>query len=323
MKTFFRHTVFLSLAMLCVPVNAQTAADYPSKSVRLIVPFPPGGATDVLARIAGAYFGSVFKQPFVIENRPGAFTQIGTEVVVKAPADGYTLLNASINPSSEQALNKDWPFKLERDMTPIAMYGQGGYAIIASNNVPIANLRDLVAYSKANPGKLNEAASSGVGTDMAILKHQIGAGPVETIVYKGGPQAVQAIVTGEAHLFGAAVLDVVQLAKDGKLKIIAYSERERHPLLPNVPTANESGVGLTNFDAAFWFVLIGPAGLPPEIVAKLSAATRDLVKTPDFVNRIAAFGMRPLSMSPQETRDRMIARIKLLEQISAAGVKLR
>jgi tripartite-type tricarboxylate transporter receptor subunit TctC len=260
-----------------------------------------------------------YKQPFIVENRPGAVTQIGTEVVVRAQPNGETLLVTANPVASEQVLNKAWPFRVERDLKAISMFAGGGYVLITSNKVPAGNLREFAAYAKASPGVLNQAVSGGTSIESAMLLNRLGI-TMEQILYKGGPLAVQSIVAGDTHYFGAAVLDVVELAKGGKLKLLAYTERERHPLIPNVPTVGESGVGLPDWDANFWFALLGPAGLPDDIANRLSASVIDMLKTKEVLDRIAAFGLRAYPLGIAESRNRINAYVKDIETAVAAGV---
>ena len=313
----------LAAALLAVAPLALSQSDYPNRTVRVIVPFAPGGATDVLARLLAQFMEKRFGQSFIIENRPGGITQIGTQVVVNSPPDGYTLLVQSSSVSSEEATDKDWTVRIERDLTPISMFAGSGFAVTVSTAIQVKTLSELVAYSRANPGKINEAAAGAISPDIAILKYRLKMGATENIMYKGGPLAVQSVVAGDTQLYGAAVLDVVQLDKDGKVKVLAYTGRERHPLLPNVPTVAESGVGINDYEAGFYFALMGPAKLPQDIVNKLNAASLDAVKSPELLAKLTTFGMTAYSNSPAQAKDRMMREIKAYQDAMAAGVKLR
>lgn len=306
-----------------VAALAQSAADYPSRAVRIIVPFAPSGATDTMARLAGTSMTARFKQPFVIENRPGGNTLIGLEATAKSPPDGYTLTVTSSNVANEQVVNKEWPLRVERDLATISVFAGGGFAVTVSSATGVKSLRELIEYVKANPGKVNQAEAGSISKDMAILKQRIGLPPVESIIYKGGPLSVQAILSGEVQIYGAAVLDVATLHKAGKLRVIAYTERERHPLIPDVPTVAESNVGVDDFEAGFFFTLMGPAGIPADILSKLSNATIGMVKEPEFVAKTSQFGMRVYSMGIPESRNRIASVIKTAEAAQAAGIKLR
>jgi tripartite-type tricarboxylate transporter receptor subunit TctC len=319
MQILKRWAAAVVLAALSTTAAAQA---WPSKPVRIIVPSTTGGALDIFARLLGGAYEKQLGQPFVTDNRPGALSQIGTEAVVKSPPDGYTLLLTSIQVASEEALNPAWTMKFERDLTAVSMFAGSGQVIVVSNKLPVKNLAELIAYSKANPGKLNQAQSGGISTDMAILKHRLGAGRMEEILYKGSQPAIQAVVTGEADWFGASVTDALPLEKAGKLRMIAYTERARHPLLPQVPTVNEAA-GIDDYDASFWFLIAGPAGLSRDIVTKLHGATQSAIRSPEIGEKVANFGMRPLDFSPEQARDRVTARIRLLQKLSAEGIKFR
>lgn len=318
----FRTSAWLAAFGILLSAGAANGQSWPTRPVRIIVPTAAGGANDIFARLLGSNLEKRFSQPFVVEARPGALSQIGTEAVVKSPPDGYMLLLTSIQVASEEALNPAWNMRFERDLTPVSMFVGGGIVIVASNKLPVKTLAELIAYSKANPGKLNQAEAGGISTDLAILKHRSGAGRVETILYKGAQAAFQAIVAGEADFYGGSVLDAVPLEKAGRLRILAYGERARHPLLPQTPTAAEA-LRIEDFDASYWFLLAGPAGLPRDIVTGLHAATQEAIRTPEVSQRIASFGMRPLEMTPEEAREKVVARIRMLQKLSAEGVKFR
>jgi len=320
------HKVLAAAAMAAAAslvTSAAQAQAYPNKPVRVIVPFAPGGATDTLSRLAAAAMEKSFGQSYVVENRPGGNTLIGTDYVAKAAPDGYTLLVQSNSVAGEEATNKDWNIRFERDLTPISLFAGSGYALIVSNNIPVKSFAELVSYSKANPGKLNQAQAGAIAPELEILKYKLKMGAMESVLYKGGPLSVQSIVAGDCQFYGAAVLDVVQLSKDGRLKVVAYTGRERHPLLPDVPVIAETGVGLNDYEAGFWFVLLGPAKLPQDVVNKLASASADMVKTPEFVAKLNAFGMTGFTMGPQQAHDRIARHIKDIQEAAAAGLKVR
>jgi tripartite-type tricarboxylate transporter receptor subunit TctC len=320
-----RLALRLALAVLSSTAVLQSAPAlaqaWPSKPVHIIIPTAAGGATDVLTRLLTAQYEKRYGQPFVIEFRPGALSQIGTEAVVKSPPDGYTFLSTSTQIVSEEALNPAWTIRFERDVTAVSLFVGGAIAIVSSTKLPVNTLAELVAYAKANPGKLNQAESGGISTDLAIFKHRLGLRS-ETILYKGAQASIQAVATGEADFYGATVLDALPLEKAGRLKILAYGERSRHPMLPQTPTVNEA-LNIDWFDGSFWFFLGGPAGLPRDIVTSLHAATQDALRAPEVAQRIATFGMRPLDLTPEQTREQIVSRIRLLQKMVAEGVKLR
>jgi tripartite-type tricarboxylate transporter receptor subunit TctC len=310
----------LLLLCLALPSLAVAQADYPSKPVRIIVPFATGGLTDVLARLSGASLARRFNQPFVTENRPGGNTQIGIDAVAKSPKDGYTLLVTASNIVNEEVFNKNWTVRLDRDIAPISIFAGGGLVLIGSTNIPVTNLRELVAYSKANPGKLNQAQASSINSDIAILRHRLGMGPTVDVVYKGGPLSVQAIVAGESHFYGASIVDVVELDKAGKVRALVYTGRERHPLMPHVPVVAETGLGVNDYDGGYWFLFAAPAGTPPEIVTKLNEAVRAMVKEPEMIQRVTATATELYSPTVPETLARIAQDFKRRQAALAAGV---
>jgi len=314
----------LLMFLLLLPAVLYAQSDYPSRPVKLIVPFSPGGPSDTLARTFGMEMEKRLKQPFVIENRPGGLTLIGVNVVVNSPADGHTLLVTSGSVlASEQVANPDWPVRVERDLTPISVFAGSGFAIVVTSNLPLKSMRELVDYSRANPGRLNQAQAGTIAVEIELLKQRLHMGSVENVIYKSGPLAVQAIASGEAQFYAAAVPDVVQLEKAGKLKIILYTEGSRHPQIPHVPTPREAGLGIDDYVSGFWFVLMGPAKLPLEVTNKLSATTAEMVKSPGFTERAMAFGMEPYAYTPEQTVARITATIKALTEAKNAGVRLR
>jgi len=313
----------IALALVCLQAAAQTEQEYPARPVRVVISSAPGGSVDSVARVASAYLEQRFRQAFVVENRPGANGLIATEAVVRARPDGYALLITTQLFIIEQGTNKDWPLQFERDLTPISILSDTGYALAISNSIPVTNLRELIAYNKANPRKLNEAQPAGFNADIALLKHAIGLGPVELIPYAGAAPAMQAILSGEVHMIGTTVLSIDQIAKAGKVKVIAYTGRKRHPLMPQVPTVNEAGVGVSDFEASLFMALLGPAGLPAEIVQKLSAAASDLAKTSEPVAKLTAMGQLPIALSPADSRARMIKLLSQYQAAVAAGVRMR
>ena len=323
MNTFAKIPLMLALALAPALAWSQSAADYPNRTVKILVPNPPGGPVDAIARVTASFLEGRFKQPFIVENRPGASSQLATDAVVKAAPDGYSLLVTSTSLVIEQATNKEWPFRFDRDVTPISILSSTGYAFSVSNKTPAANLRELVAYSKANPGKLNEAMPGGFNADNAILRHTLGMGPVEFVMYAGAAPAVTAMIAGEVDFSGVVVLPVMQLEKAGKLRIFAYTGKQRHPLIPHVPTVNEAGVGQTDFETGFWIAAVGPAGMSSDLVTKLNSATADMARSQEITAKVASMGLVLESPGPAQSRARMATLFKQYQDALAAGVRMR
>ncbi len=293
----------LALGGLASAGSSAWAADaYPSKPIKLIVPFPPGGPTDIMGRVAGKIIGDKLKQTVVIENRPGAGGNLGTDVIAKSPADGYTIgvgviSSLAISPS----LGPKLPFNVKTDFTPISMVGIAKGAIVAHPSAPFNDLKGLIAYAKANPGKL-AYGSSGIGTANHLAGEYLAsvAGiQLVHIPYKGTAQLAQDLLGGQLMLsVESSLSSAAPNVQSGKLKAIAITSSTRSALLPNVPTVAEQG--FTGFDVPTWFGLIGPAHLPKEVVAALNQALVEGLKAAETAERFAQFGAEPKPSTPEQ-----------------------
>jgi tripartite-type tricarboxylate transporter receptor subunit TctC len=314
----------LPLAATLMPLAARgQAASYPNKTVRIVVPFAPGGATDVTARLLAANLEKQTGQQHLIENRPGAATLVGADAVAKSAPDGYTLLYNANSVATEQVINQAWNLRFDRDLNIISMFTRFGIALVVNSSLPINNLRDLAAWSKANPGKLTQSLAVAASADVDEIKAHMGITSLD-VPYKGAQAMLQAVMTGEAQFSTAFPLDAVPLIQGGKVRAIVYMEKERHPLLANVPTVAESGVGLDDFDSKYWFALWSPVGVPPDIMAKVHAATQAALKAPDVAERLGKLGVSPYFSSIAEARAKVLSEIKLAETRLAKGIlKLR
>jgi tripartite-type tricarboxylate transporter receptor subunit TctC len=312
--------VLLPLAALLMPQTARgQAAGYPSKTVRLVVPFAPGGATDITARLLAGNLEKQFGQSFVIENRPGAATFVGADAVAKSPADGYTLLYNANSLAVEQVVNKNWTLRFDRDLSIVSMFTRFGIALVVNPSLPINNLRDLQTWAKANPGKLTQSLAVAASADVDEIKAHLGITSLD-VPYKGAQAMLQAVVAGEAQFSTAFPLDAVPLMQAGRVRAIVYMEKTRHPLLPNVPTVAESGVGLDNFDSVYWFAVFAPTGLPGDITARLHTATQVALKAPDVAERLQKLGTQPYFASTAEARAKVLEDLKINESRLARGL---
>ena len=323
MRIFAKILLVSALAMPAA-VLAQSAADYPSKAVKVIVPNAPGGPTDAIARVVAAFLEGRFKQPFIVENRPGASGQVAYDALLRAPGDGYTISVSAPQFINEQATNKDWPFRLERDFTLISRLASTGYVMVVSAKNPSNNLRELVAYSKANPGKMNEGMPGGFNADIALFRRALGMGTVEFVMFGGMAPAIQAIVSGDVDFTGVVVLpSLVEFEKQGRVKLHVYTGKQRHPLIPHVPTTNEANVGLSDYELTFWLALMAPASVPAEVVNRLSSAATAMLNAPEVTGKIRSLGLDPDMLSPAETRSRAAALMKQFQDAVAAGHRMR
>ena len=299
------RAVAVTLAGLAVAPSAvaqATAAGdtYPTRPIRLVVPFPPGGFSDLLGRLVGQGVAESIGQPVIVENRPGASGNIGADVVAKAQPDGYTLLLNSLNyviGPNVMAM----PFDTLTDFAPVSMVAGGPPQVMvvhpASGHRTVA---DLVAYARSNPGKLN-IATAGPGTGTHLVGEMFrNYAKIEALLvpYKGGPAEFGAVVSGEANLNFPLVAAVLPLIQSGRLRPLAVTSAKRIPLLPEVPTMAEAG--LQGFEADNFIGLVAPAKTPRTVIARLQREVAALTRKQDFVDRIERLGMRPVGSSPEE-----------------------
>lgn len=300
--------LLISAACLCLGnAVAQTPSvrDYPSKTITMIVPFPPGGATDALARIVAQKLSTSLGQAMVVDNHPGAGGTIGAALVARANPDGYTILfTSSSTHSVAPSFNKKLPYDAVTDFTPIGGAVASPSLLMVTKTLPIKTLKDLILYAKAHPGELN-FASSGNGTviqlNVEALKAQAGL-DMTHVPYKGSALALPDLVSGKVHVLFDVMVAGLQPVKDGKLNALAVGGTKRSTLLPDVPTVAEAGkeYGLGQFESSTWFGLFGPRNLSPEIVAKLNAALNKVIVSPDVVERFAQIGAEPLPGTPDK-----------------------
>ena len=303
--TRFAKGVLSAIAMFAALAAAggalAQALTYPTKPIRLVVPFPPGGATDILARDVAQKLTEAWGQAVVVDNRPGAGANIGTELVAKAPPDGYTLLMGTvgthaINPSLYAKL----PYDHIKDFAPVILVAGVPNVLVVNPALPVNSVAELIAYAKANPGKLN-FASSGSGTSIhlsgELFKVMAGVQMIH-IPYKGSAPAVQDLIGGQVQLMFDNLPPSLPQIKAGKLRALAVTSTTRAPALPDVPTMAEAG--LPGFEASSWFGILAPAGTPPAIVAKLNAEIAQWLATPEAKEKLAKQGASAAGGSPDD-----------------------
>src|SRR5438094_2102430 len=292
--------VFVSLALALV-AGAAMAQRYPAKPVRLIVPFPPGGGTDIAARTIASKLSDSVKWTFVVENKPGAGGNLGVEQAVKSPADGYTLVvgqtsNLAINPSLYAKL----PYDSLKDLSPVALIVSAPVVLVVAANSRYASLGDLLAAAKTDPGGVT-FASPGNGTVSHLTGEllQRAAGVKLTHVpYKGASQALTDTLGGQVQSFLSSVPSALSQIKGGRLRAIAVTSAKRAPELPEVPTIAESGYG--GFEPNTWYGLLAPAGTPAPVISTLNTEVNRALKTPEVRERLAAEGGDALGGSPEQ-----------------------
>ena len=280
-------------AVIAMQACVAAAQAWPAKPIRLIVGFPPGGGADGVARPIADALGRHLGQPVIVENKPGGGTTIAAAAAATAAPDGYTLyMSNGAHYGSLQALYKGFRHG-PNDHTPITRWTTAPLVLAVSNDLGVKSVAELIAKAKAQPGKLNYSSSGvGGGTHLPGLMFAQGAGvDILHVPYKGGAQALQGLVTGEAQMSFATPPSVLPLARGERLKVIAVTSPERSPLFPELPTVAEGGV--PGYSYTFWFGLFGPAGLPEPIVAKLFEASRKVLADPELVEKLVASGNEP------------------------------
>ena len=276
--------------LLAVAATSAFAQGYPTKPAKVVVPYPPGGPTDIVARVVSQKLSEQMGQQFIVENRPGAGGNIGAEAVAKSPADGYTLLVATTAHAINPSLFKNLGYNLTKDFAPVSLLTSGPLVIVANPSVPAKNVKELIAMGKAKPGSLNYASSgNGQSTHLSAELFATMAGiKMNHIPYKGSAPALTDVMGGQASLMFDTMLSAMPHVKNGKLKAIAVTSAARSPAAPDVPTVAESG--LPGYEAIAWNGLLVPAGTPADVVAKLNAELKKALDAPDVKDRFSAQG---------------------------------
>ena len=271
--------------------------NYPARPVKIVVPFAVGGPADIYGRFIGAKLSETMGQPFVIENRPGGGSIVGTDAVVKSPADGYTLLVMSNTHTVNETLIPKKPFDLMKDLAPISGINYSDLLLVVHPSVPANNLREFIAYAKSQPGKLNYA-SSGPGTPyhMAgeLFKYMAGVDIVH-VPHKGSDQARTAVLGGQVQMMFDAITTMAGQARAGKVKALGTSGKTRSAITPEIPTVAEAGV--PGYEATIWLGLMAPTGTPRPVLDRLSAEVNKVVNSAEVKEAWAKQGAAPMGMS--------------------------
>lgn len=297
MKTWKR---FLGMAAFGLAAAGAFAQGYPAKAVKVIVPYPPGGPTDIVARVVAQKLSEQTGQQFVVDNRGGAGGNIGAEAVARAPADGYTLLVATTAHAINRTLFKQMSYDLMKDFVPVSQLTAGPLVIVANPALPATNVKELIALARAKPGELTFASSGpGQSTHLAAELFDTMAGVKMTHVpYKGSAPALTDTMGGQVSLFFDTMLSAMPHVRSGKLKAIAVTSAARSPAAPEIPTVAESG--LPGYEAIAWNGLLAPAGTPKEVVARLNAELRKALELPEIKERFAAQGFAAAWSPPEK-----------------------
>jgi tripartite-type tricarboxylate transporter receptor subunit TctC len=299
----------LALGVGSAVTAAPARAEYPDRPVHVIVPVGAGGGVDVMARLLAQALAERLHQSFVVENKPGAAAVIGTKYVIGQPADGYTLLYAPSSIALSVVIRKTPPYDINKDLTPIINVGISPYALAVNSSVPAHNLKEFIAYAKANPGKLNYS-SPGVGSAAHLaaemLETQAGIKMVH-VPNKGMGGALVDLISGQVQVLFASV-PAMQNHLSDNVRAIAMAEKNRSALLPDLPTMSESG--LQGFAVANWSGLLGPAGLDPKIVSKLHDEIVAALATPEMKEKVKKLGYDLIESTPKEFSEDLAADIK-------------
>lgn len=324
MKSIRTVGVWLAALMACTLVAAPGAAQkFPDKTVRIVVPFTPGGGTDVFARILGQRLSEVYGQQFIVDNRPGAGSTIGTEFVARAPADGYTLLMTSASFSFTPGLYPKLRYDSLKDFTAVSQVVRVPHVITVLPTLPVKDLPDFVRLMRERPGQVLYA-SAGPGSAMHLagaLFAVVTKTQLSHVPYKGGPQTAAAVMSGEATTAFNTPETVMGLLRAKRLRALAVSTRERSPALPDVPTAIE--LGYKDYEAIGWFGMLAPANTPAAIVEQLSGEIGKAMQSPAVRDRALQEGATPVGNSPAEfnrfVRDEIAKWTRIIRD---AGIKL-
>ena len=290
----------LAIAALAF-AGAALAQAWPAKPIKIIVPYPPGGTSDILARAVGQKMSEAYGQPVVVENKPGATGNIGADFVAKSPPDGYTLMLADIGSLAiSPSVNTSLPFDPVKDFAPVIMVAYSPHLLAAHPSVPAANVRQLVALLKAKPDSLSFAVSGiGGANHLAGIDFAQRTGIKWTYIpYKGGAQAITDVMAGHAQILFNGMLATYPAVKDGKLKVLAISSAKRFAAAPDIPTVAESGV--PGFETGSWQGIVAPAGTPPEVVKKLHATVTAILATPEMNEKLTSSGAEVRPQSPEQ-----------------------
>jgi tripartite-type tricarboxylate transporter receptor subunit TctC len=296
-----RSVRLLAIALaLAAPAGFAAAQDYPNKPVKIIVPFGAGGPADIFSRQLAQHLSDQFKQSFVVENRPGAGSIIGTDAVAKSPPDGYTLLSMSNTHTTNESLVPNKPFELMRDFVPVSPINYSDLVMVIHPSVPAKDLKEFIALAKSKPGQLNYA-SSGPGTPyhMAgeLFKYMSGTDIVH-VPHKASGDMRNSVLGGHVQMMFDAIPTMAPQAQEGKVRAIGTSGTARSKITPNVPTISEAGVA--GYESTIWLGLMAPKGTPKEVVDKLNTAINDAMKQPALQEAWAKQGAVPMLMKPAE-----------------------
>lgn len=289
------------LTLVVIGTSSAFAQSYPNRSIKVVVPWPPGQATDIAARLVAEKLASVLGQALVIDNRPGAGGVIGTDFASKSPADGYTLLAGSSGPMTISPSVQKVPYDPQKDFAPISLFQTNQFVLVVHPSLPANNAKDLIAMLKANPGKYSFSSAGNASTQhLCVELFNFMAQVTATHVpYKGSAPSLTDVVGGQITYTMDTVPAVIGHVKAGRLKALAVSKTERSTVLPEIPTVGETS-DMSGYEMSGWIGLLAPAGTPRDIVARLSTEVRKVLQLPDVSERFVALGMDSAGNTPED-----------------------
>jgi tripartite-type tricarboxylate transporter receptor subunit TctC len=299
MRPYWLMTTILGLLLAAGGVHAQQ--NYPTRPIRLIVPFPPGGPLDIVARMLAPKLSETFKQSIVLDNRSGDSAAIGTETAVRANPDGYTMLIVSAAYATNAALYR-LPYDPVNDVAPIALIGETGFVVTVHPSFPVTGIKELIAYDKANPGKLNYG-SGGTGSAIHLateLFNQMAGTKMRHVPYKGADAALNELLGGQIQVIFGGMPQMIPQVKSNRLRGIAVTTAKRSNAVPDIPAVAETVAG---YEAVNWAAVVGPKALPKDIVARWNKEIDRMLQLPDVKERMAGAGMEPTGGSPERFRE--------------------
>ena len=304
MNTLARRAFAIALlglmAVAAAPTVAAAQAAYPSRAVKIIVPYPPGGTNDIVARLLAQRLGERLGQSFIVENKPGASGNLGAEFVARSPADGYTLILVTMGHTIAPSLYKNLRYDIRKDLAPITSLTTGPAVLMVNPHLGINTLQDLIARAKAKPGALN-FSSAGIGSSTQLateyLNEQAGI-KMTHIPFNGSAPAMMDVIAGNSQVVMDMMFSAQPQVQSGQLKAIAQTGLKRSPSMPDIPTVAESG--LPGFDVLIWNGLMAPAGTPQAVIVKLNAEIKRVLENSDFKERLAAQGYEPAWSTPEQ-----------------------
>lgn len=313
-----------ALVSLFIPLVSQgfaNAAEYPARPVRIVVPFPPGGASDILTRLMGERLSAAFGQQIVADNRPGAAGVIASDIVAKATPDGYTVLMTFLSHAINPYLYTKLPYQTEKDFVPIALFAITQNVVVVTPSLPVKSIKDLIALAKAQPGKIN-FASGGIGSNSHISGEMLNAMAgiqMVHIPYKGGLPATADMIAGAAHVSFFSFPSQIPLIKAGRLRAIAVTGAKRSPAFPDLPTVAET---LPGYDSVAWYGFTVPRGTPQAVINRFATEVENALKRPDLLEAFSIHGAEPTYMNPKQFGDYINTELtRWGAAVKAAGLK--